>query len=182
MFRNMNKAFFFDRDGIVNVKLENDYVKYVDEFIFEQNFFQLFELIKKQNYLAILVTNQQCIHKGIITDNELYEIHSYMQSELLKHTNYQFDDIYYCPDLDSSGSKYRKPETGMFDDAIKKYNIVPNISFTIGDAITDIQAGNKVGTKTILVNKYIKNTEANFHCDNLNQVHNIIQTLSNIIK
>ena len=171
----MNKAIFFDRDGIVNIKLENDYVKSIDEFVFEQNFFQLFELIKKQNYLAILVTNQQCIDKKIITADKLHEIHSYMQAELLKQTNYQFDDIYFCPDLDGSGSKYRKPETGMFEDAIKKHNINPNISYTIGDAITDIQAGNKVGTKTILVNKNIKNTEADIHCDDLNEVYDYLE-------
>ena len=173
----MNKAIFFDRDGIVNVKLENDYVKSIDEFVFEQNFFQLFKLIKDQNYLAILVTNQQCIDKGIITTDKLNEIHFYMQDELLKNTNYRFDDIYFCPDLAGSGSKYRKPETKMFTDAIEKYNIDTEKSYTIGDAVTDIEAGNKVGTKTIFVNKNTKNVDANFIYDNLNQVYDYFYSI-----
>jgi len=171
----MNKAIFFDRDGVVNIKLENDYVKSVDEFVFKDDFFKLFRQIKEQNYLTILVTNQQCIGKGIITVDKLHIIHSYMQTELLKHTDYNFDKIYFCSDMEDSGSKYRKPETGMFTDAIQKYNIDVNNSWTIGDAISDIQAGNKVGTKTILVNKNIKNTkyiDADLHFDNLNQVYN----------
>jgi D-glycero-D-manno-heptose 1,7-bisphosphate phosphatase len=168
----MNKAIFFDRDGIVNVRLENNYVKSINEFIFEQNFFQLFKLIKEQNYLAILVTNQQCIDKGIITTDKLYEIHTYMQTELLKHINYRFDDIFFCPHLAESGSKYRKPEIGMFTDAIKKHNIDVSISWTIGDTITDIQAGKKVGTKTIFVDKDIKYTDTDFIYSDLFQVYN----------
>jgi D-glycero-D-manno-heptose 1,7-bisphosphate phosphatase len=173
----MNKAFFFDRDGIVNVKLENDYIKSIDEFIFKQVFFQLFKLIKEQNYLTILVTNQQCVGKGIITDKELQKIHSYMQTELLKHTNYEFDDIYYCSALANTGSKYRKPEIGMFEEAIKKHNIDPNLSWTIGDSISDVQAGSKIGTKTILVNERINNIDVNsidadLICNDLVQVYN----------
>ena len=176
----MNKAIFFDRDGIVNIRIKGDYVKSVDEFTFEHFFFQLFELIKKQNYLAILVTNQQCINKGIITADKLSKIHTYMQAELLKHANYQFDDINFCPDLEGTGSKYRKPATGMFDDAVKKYDIDVTASWTIGDAITDIQAGRKVGTKTIFVNRDASGTDkinADFTYTDLFQVYNHFSVL-----
>jgi histidinol-phosphate phosphatase family protein len=117
------KAVFFDRDGIVNVKLENDYVKSIDEFVFCENFFTLFKLIKQMNYLSILVTNQQCIAKGIITEPELITIHNFMQDEIYKNTQTKFDAIYFCPDLNGTRSKYRKPAAGMFKEAISKFDI-----------------------------------------------------------
>jgi D-glycero-D-manno-heptose 1,7-bisphosphate phosphatase len=76
------KAIFFDRDGIVNVKLENDYVKNFDEFVFRKHFLNLFSLIKSKGYLAILVTNQQCVDKGIIDEKELVNIHNLMQEQI----------------------------------------------------------------------------------------------------
>jgi histidinol-phosphate phosphatase family protein len=156
------KAFFFDRDGIVNNRLYNDYVKSVDEFIIKPDFFELFELVKKNNFLTILVTNQQCISKKIITENKLQEIHNFMQEQLLLKTNYQFDGIFICPDLADTGSKNRKPETGMFIKAIDEFDIDVNISWTIGDAISDVVAGKKVGTKTILIGDFEKVSEADF--------------------
>ncbi|MCL2039729.1 MAG: HAD-IIIA family hydrolase [Bacteroidetes bacterium] len=169
----MKKAFFFDRDGIVNVKLENDYVKSIDEFVFTEGFFDFFKLIKEKNYIAILVTNQQCIAKNIINTDTLAAIHTYMQEELLKHSGYNFDDVYYCPDLDGTNSINRKPAIGMFTDAIKKHSIDARSSWTIGDSNTDIEAGSKAGTKTIYVNKIknVKGMQPNLCFNNLAEVY-----------
>ena len=166
------KAIFFDRDGIVNERIFDGYVKTIDEFVFEFHFFELFKLIKELGYMAVLVTNQQCINKGIITENKLIEIHNFMQEQLLKNTGCNFDEIYYCPDLADSNSKYRKPETGMFDAAIEKYNIDVKNSWTIGDAITDVMAGKKVQTQTILVGSFEKIAEADF----------IFQDIKNVVE
>ncbi|MDQ1266151.1 MAG: D-glycero-D-manno-heptose 1,7-bisphosphate phosphatase, partial [Bacteroidota bacterium] len=70
----MNKAFFFDRDGIVNHRIIGDYVKNINEFRFKDEFFQIFETVKSQGYLAILVTNQQGIGKGLMTEEDLRSV------------------------------------------------------------------------------------------------------------
>lgn len=149
-----SKAFFFDRDGIVNRRIVGDYVKQISEFAFEEVFFDFFRQVKEKGYLAILVTNQQCVGKGIISEKRLNEIHDYMQTELYKNTGYSFDAIYFCPDLADSGSKHRKPEVGMFLEAINDHNIDTKVSFTIGDSVSDVVAGKKVGTTTILIGNY----------------------------
>jgi len=156
--KNSQSAVFFDRDGVVNKRNIDGYVKTVEEFEFEDSFFELFELINKLGFISILVTNQQCVDKGIITVEKLQEIHNFMQEKLLANTNYCFTEIYFCPYLADSGSKYRKPEAGMFIDAINKYDIDTENSWTIGDAITDMQAGKKVGTKTILIGDFKDNS------------------------
>ncbi len=162
------KAIFFDRDGIVNKKLENDYVKNINEFKFIDVFFVFFELCKKYDYMNILVTNQQCVGKKIITAQELDIIHNYMQEELISRTGKGFDAIYYSPDLADSGSITRKPEAGMFFQAINKFNIVPGKSWTIGDSISDVIAGKRAATNTVLIGNYSNVIEADFIFKTLN--------------
>ena len=163
------KAIFFDRDGVVNRRL-NDYVKSIDEFVFDKYFFELFQLINPMGFISILVTNQQCVNKGIITEAKLHEIHNFMQEQLLENTNHCFTEIYFSPALANSGDKFRKPEPGMFISAINKYNIAPEDSWTIGDSITDVEAGKKVGTKTILIGHFEDIKEADFIFRSLKEV------------
>ena len=170
------KAIFFDRDGIVNKRVFDGYVKNINEFEFENYFFELFELINQLGFISILVTNQQCVDKGIITVNELNEIHNFMQKKLLESTNYCFTEIYFCPDLADSGSKYRKPEVGMFIDAINKYDIDVEKSWTVGDAITDVQAGKKVKTNTILVGNFKDVSEADYIFETVKDVFNFLKS------
>ena len=146
-----NKAFFFDRDGIVNVRIPGDYIKKITEFVFIEEFFEILTLIKRNEYLAILITNQQGIGKNLMSEPALDRIHDYMQLELMDKCGYCFDDIYYCPDLKDSGSFRRKPQPGMFLEAIDKWNISPEKSFLIGDSESDAIAAKKVNVTTILI-------------------------------
>lgn len=166
----MKRAVFFDRDGIVNIRIVGDYVKKIDEFVFIDGFFDLFRLIKEKGYLAILVTNQQGIGKGLMNEEDLNKVHKYMNDTLLLKTNYKFDAIYFCPDLATSNSSRRKPATGMFEEAIAQWGIDPSSSWTIGDSATDIEAGKKVGTKTILVGLHLKNQFADYIFPSIREV------------
>lgn len=158
----MNKAFFFDRDGIVNKRIVGDYVKEISNFEFIPEFFDIFELICTKNYIPILVTNQQGIGKNLMTEEQLIIVHDYMNKNLFDKTGYRFTDIYYCTDLAGSGSSRRKPAPGMLLEAAEKHNIdLPN-SIMLGDSKSDIQAGKNAGC----INIYIGNPpyELADHC------------------
>ena len=120
---NKTKAFFFDRDGIVNVRLVGDYVRKIEQFVFMEDFFELLIRVKKLGFLAILVTNQQGIGKGLMGESDLEEIHGFMQKTMFEKTGFNFDDIFYCPDLEESGSFRRKPNPGMIFEASEKWGI-----------------------------------------------------------
>lgn len=159
----MNKAFFCDRDGIVNQRIIGDYVKKTDEFIFIDDFFPIFSYAVYKNYFPILITNQQGIGKKLMTDNDLLLIHNYMNRVLKEKTNHNFYDILYCGDLSSSPNNRRKPSPTMIIEAANKHNIDLQNSFMIGDSISDIDAGNSAGCKTILVNeKFYAKADYNF--------------------
>lgn len=163
------KAFFFDRDGVVNYRIVNDYVKSYEEMVIIPDFAAFFKLVKEKGYLAILVTNQQGIGKKILTYEDFNNITIFMQVSLKKLTGYVFDDIYFCPDLQGSNSQFRKPEPGMILQAASKWNINLTNSWLVGDNSTDIIAGKKAGVKTVLIGNSSSNNlvQPDFYFENL---------------
>ena len=78
----MNRAVFLDRDGVINRKLENDYVKSWDEFHFLPDVIEAIKALNEKGYLVIVVTNQRGIARGLMTEKDLEEIHRRMLQEL----------------------------------------------------------------------------------------------------
>lgn len=173
------KAFFFDRDGIVNERLINQYVKTKDEFHFLRGFIDLFSLVIDLGFIPIVITNQQGIGKALMSENDLIQIHNYMQSELIKLTGKSFNDIFYCSELKDSNSFRRKPNPGMILEAIDKWGINPKLSWMIGDSISDSVAGKRANINTILIGNYLKDEvrEADFIFQNINEAIEFVKTL-----
>lgn len=146
----MNKAAFFDRDGTINI--DTGYVHTVDEFQFIDG---MPEFIKKWNdwgYKVIVVTNQAGIARGYYTEQEMHNLHEYINGELRK-IGAHIDAFYFCPHHpDFTGSCHcRKPEPGMIEQAIKDWDIDVTRSVLFGDKQSDIDAGEKCGIKGYLV-------------------------------
>ena len=151
----MNKAVFLDRDGVINQKLENDYVKSWKEFHFLPGVMEAIRAINDKGYLVIVVTNQRGIARGLMTEEDLQEIHRKMYKELQKHGAH-IDDIFYCPHDILENCTCRKPKPGMLIEAQRKWSIDLTKSYIIGDSQSDIEAGQKVGCRGILTTKLIE--------------------------
>ena len=171
----MNKALFLDRDGIINERIPNDYVKTPAEFKLIPESLGLFAWAKKHGYLTVIVTNQQGISKGLMTEHDLAEVHAYMYSLLAEH-GYTPDAIEFCGDLANTNSPRRKPAPGMLLDAAHKLDIDLSSSWMIGDSISDAQAGKYAGTTTILIGEYSDIPEADFI---FNTIEECVERLEN---
>ena len=150
----MRKAFFFDRDGVLNesiVKLGKPYSpSNFEELKTTDGAKNIIRYLKKKNFVIIVVTNQPDVKRKKITKNFVEKIHSILKKELL------FDDLFVCYD-DKDFSFFRKPKPGMLLDAQKKWNIDLKKSFIVGDRNKDIIAGIKAGVKTIFLdNNYLE--------------------------
>jgi len=154
-----DKCVFFDRDGVINKKaLEGDYVKNWSEFKFLPNVKEAINRLNKAGFLVIIITNQRGIAKGLMTEEDLKDIHTKMIEEL-KKSGARIDSIYYCPHDEKDNCSCRKPKIGMFLKAKKDFNIEMNESWLVGDSKSDILAGQKAGCKTILLyEKLYENT------------------------
>jgi histidinol-phosphate phosphatase family protein len=144
---------FLDRDGVINKRLEGDYVKTLAEFEFLDG---VPEALKKLSGIfgkVIIVTNQQGIGKGLYTENDLHIIHSYLLDEIEKHEG-RIDKVYFSPHLASANHPNRKPGIGMALEAKKDF---PEIDFSrsmiAGDSISDMQFGKGCGMRTIFISE-----------------------------
>ena len=150
---------FLDRDGVINEKLPGDYVKQIDEFQFLPGVLDALEKASRIFDVIVVVTNQQGIGKGIMTDTRLFTIHQYMIKELFNNGG-RIDKIYFCPDLEADNPSHRKPRTGMAFDARADY---PSIEFAksiiAGDSPSDMEFGQRLGMKCVGIGAQAKAKE-----------------------
>jgi histidinol-phosphate phosphatase family protein len=146
---------FLDRDGVINVKLDGEYVKNADEFEFMIGAEQAISKLSKIFNRILIVTNQQGIAKGIMSVMDLGFLHEYMIFEL-KIKGGVIDKVYYCPHLAAENCNCRKPNPGMIQQAIIDFPAIKiEDSYLIGDSDTDMLVGNKMGLITVKVdNEY----------------------------
>lgn len=153
----MSKAFFFDRDGTINV--ERNYLYQKEYFTFLPGVPQVLKELKSRGYLLILITNQSGIARGFYTVHQMQELHQYMQSELANY-NAQFDDILFCPHHpEGRVAQYaitcrcRKPGGLLFEQAIDRHRIEPGISYAVGDRERDLIPAEKLGINCIKISE-----------------------------
>lgn len=160
---NKSWSLFLDRDGVINKRLENDYVKTLDEFEFIEGVPQALKTFAELFGKIIVVTNQQGIGKGLYSENDLNIIHHYMVDEIEKHEG-RIDKVYFSPHLASDNHHWRKPGIGM---ALQAKEDFPGIDLTksiiVGDSLSDMQFGRSAGMKTVYINpEKIKDDKIDF--------------------
>ena len=57
-------------------------IKKIDDLKFLPGIFKSIKLLNKLNYRVIVVTNQACVGKSIITEKKLIDIHNYMKEKI----------------------------------------------------------------------------------------------------
>ena len=159
------KAVFLDRDGVVNELIYYQEQGIVDSpFTAEQ--FRLLpgvgEAIRRLNeagYKVILASNQPGIAKGNMSEENFQKIRQKMKGKLAEAGAF-LDGEYYCfhhpeakVDRFRANCGCRKPEPGLLLQAAKDMGIDLSKSWMIGDGLTDIKAGKRAGTRTILLGR-----------------------------
>lgn len=142
---------FLDRDGVINVRLIDDYVKNLGEFEFLPGVLDAFTIFAEKFGRIIIVTNQQGVGKGLMTLQDVDKVHDFMVKEIEKQKG-RVDKIYVCPQMKSDPDNFRKPSPRM---AYMAQHDFPEIDFNksvmIGDSNSDIEFGKNAGMYTILI-------------------------------
>ena len=153
------KCVFFDRDGVLNRHIGLLYD--AEQLELEKAVVEAIAEINSSEYLAIVVTNQPVVARGLCNIETVDGIHKKLQT-LLGENHVYVDDILFCPHHPDKGypkenpdykvdCACRKPKTGMLETAAGKYNIDLVKSWLIGDTTTDIMTGKNAGVRTVLV-------------------------------
>lgn len=171
---NPRPAIFLDRDGVICNNMNNSTEKSI--FTLLPGVAKAISKINQSEKLVIVVTNQPGIAKGFFSEEDLLDLHAYMETLLGKDGAY-INAIFYCPHHPEKGFygerqdlKYvctcRKPNPGMLFRATEYFNIDMEQSWMIGDNYTDIFAGKAAGCKTVLIAPQ-DSQKSVFHSSNL---------------
>jgi D-glycero-D-manno-heptose 1,7-bisphosphate phosphatase len=153
-------------------------VKSVSEFVFIPDIFHVLPAVHQAGYLAVVVTNQRGIARGLMSESDLEEIHNWMQQQLAERCGTQFDAIYHCPHNHDDDCRCRKPRPGMLLDAAGDHNIDLRGSWMIGDSETDIEAGIAAGCHTVIVAPADTLSRAEHHASTLHEAWSTVQEIA----
>jgi len=144
----VNKAIFLDRDGVINRSAgDGKYITHWQEMRFLPGVVEAIGLLNRGGFLVIVVTNQRCVAKGLITTEGLEALHQKMRSELAL-AGARIDQVYYCPHDAQQACGCRKPAPGMLLQAAQEHVISLSESWMVGDSASDVEAGRRAGCKT----------------------------------
>lgn len=147
----MNRAVFFDRDGVINKLIfrKGNYYspREINNFKLYNDAKKVIKTVKEKGYLSIIISNQPDIARGLLTKTELNKMTKYLYNRL------KVDDILYCMHDDPDVKGCRKPAPGLIIKAKNKWKISLQNSFMIGDTEKDLGAAKNAGVKFLLISR-----------------------------
>jgi D-glycero-D-manno-heptose 1,7-bisphosphate phosphatase len=150
-----NRAVFLDRDGTINK--EAGYPADYGRISIYPASFNAVRLLNRAGLLAIVITNQSGVGRGLFSEDAVAEIHNHMKDAFAAR-NARLDAIYYCPHYeDAEIPDYRKrcdcrkPAAGLARRAASDFCINLSLSYTVGDKVEDVVFGMNIGATPVLV-------------------------------
>jgi D-glycero-D-manno-heptose 1,7-bisphosphate phosphatase len=141
---------FLDRDGVINIEKENDYIHCWEEFVWYDGAVEAIALFTGLFKRIIVVTNQKGIGKGVTRQEDVMDIHQRMRQRVELAGGF-IDGIFFCPDT-SSNSPNRKPNPGMAYAAKEAFpDIDLSESVMVGNNLSDLHFGRNAGMRTVFL-------------------------------
>ncbi|MBL8550343.1 MAG: HAD family hydrolase [Hyphomonadaceae bacterium] len=149
----MRRAVFFDRDGTLNVESGFEF----RNLAWMPGAIEAVRKVNDAGWLAIVITNQSGIGRGLYGEADMHAFHARMQAELAA-AGARIDGFYFCPfHPEAAVERYRaadhpdrKPNPGMILRALSEFGIDPAGSLLIGDQDRDIVAAERAGVRGVL--------------------------------
>lgn len=145
----MVKAVFLDRDGVINQN-RPDHVKHWSEFQFLPGALRAVARLSQAGVGVFIITNQAIINRGMVSRETVDWINRQMVEEI-ERLGGRVDAVAYCPHRPDERCSCRKPQPGLLVDLARKYGLDLRETAVIGDALTDVEAGQAVGCEAVLV-------------------------------
>lgn len=145
----MKRAVFIDRDGVI-CRNRQDHVKSWNEFVFLPGARAALARLAYSDLAVVIITNQAVINRGIVSMEAVEDIHRRM-TRAIQVAGGRVDGVFYCPHRPDEQCGCRKPQPGMLLQAARELDIDLERSYLIGDAWSDMLAGQAVGCRCYMV-------------------------------
>lgn len=143
----MKPAIFLDRDGVV-IENRPDYVRRWEDVEIFPAAVEALAKISSSPYQIIFVTNQSAIGRGLLSIEDAQSINQKLVGEL-RTLGCRVDGVFMCPHAPDANCDCRKPRPGLLFQAARSLSIDLTRSMMIGDAWTDLQAGQAAGVSQL---------------------------------
>ena len=147
-------AVFFDRDGTLNV--DTGYLHEIDKLQWMPEAREAVKYVNDKGYLAIVITNQSGVARGMFGEDAVKALHAHMNEEL-GSIGAHVDAFYYCPHHpEAAVPEYRqdcscrKPKSGLIEQACRDFSIDLEHSLMVGDSPRDVECGAGAGVRGAL--------------------------------
>lgn len=142
-------ALFLDRDGVF-IENRANYVRSWEDVAFFPQALAALACIREIPYKIIVVTNQSAVGRGLMSLETAVHLNNRIL-DVVREANGRIDASYLCPAKPGTDHPCRKPRPGMLFQAAQEHNLDLGQSIMIGDALTDIQAGQAAGVKQAIL-------------------------------
>jgi len=139
----MFPAIFIDRDGVV-IENRAEYVRDWSQVSIFPEAIRALSNVALERYKIIIVTNQSAVGRGVISLETAVDINDRLV-RLIHNMGSRIDGVYLCPHAPEDECNCRKPKPGLLLQAAKDLSLDLKRSWMIGDAWSDVQAGQAAG-------------------------------------
>lgn len=142
---------FLDRDGVINRNPpEGGFVTSWKQFVLLPGVVEAIAVLRQSGRKVMVVTNQRGVALGLFSEPELRQLHDRLQTYLGSQGTAL--DAVYCCIHDEGQCACRKPLPGLFEQAFRDFpGANADNSVVIGDSLSDIEAGTRLGMRTIFI-------------------------------
>jgi D-glycero-D-manno-heptose 1,7-bisphosphate phosphatase len=142
-------AIFLDRDGVL-IENRDEYIRsWADVEIFPEAL-EALAMANRSPYKIVIVTNQSAIGRGIVTRDKAEEINVQLL-KMIRAAGGRIDGTFMCPHTPEDRCACRKPQPGLLFQAAQALSLDLSQSILIGDALSDIAAGQAAGIPTTIL-------------------------------
>lgn len=142
-------AVFTDRDGTVIV--DRGYIQSPEGVELLPNTVAGLPPIQRLGMPLIVVTNRSGVRRGLLSESDFSACNRELADQLSQH-GVKIADFFVCTHSPEQGCECRKPSSGLFIEAARKYSLVLGKCYVVGDYWSDIEAAKRIGARSVLIN------------------------------
>ena len=176
------RAVFLDRDGTIIEDVA--YLRDREQVRLLPGAANAIKRLNASGFLAIVVTNQSGIARGLLSRND-YQLAERRVDELLAQEGARLDAHYFCPHLPelTGPCDCRKPGALLYRQAAEQFHIDLRRSWWVGDRMRDVVPANTLGGRGLLVLSAAGQAEAgNEKASRFPQVSDLATAVDHILK
>ncbi len=164
-----SKLIILDRDGVLNRMVVDpehgtiDSPQHPSQVVVDESVPRVLLDLHRAGFSFVIATNQPAAAKGKTTRSNLEAVHAEVL-RLAQSAGAPILQSYICYHRSEDQCACRKPRTGLLEQAFRDYpKFSPVDSWMVGDGITDVQAAEAFGLKSVFLGPKRSDMVALFH-------------------